>query len=489
MDHRLTLPEDEMRRLGYAVVDRLVAHAAGLRDLPPVRPGNAAELMAALGGPPPDGPGDLETELSRLIDDVIPYGQRGDHPRLFARIPGPSNYVSALADAIGAGFNVFAGSWTGGSGPATVELVVLDWLRGWCGLPEGTEGVLTSGGSVANLLGLAAARSARPGGVAYTSSEGHAALTRAASVLGVEARVLPAGDDLRLPPAALREALAADLEAGLRPFCVMATAGTTSSGAVDPLRELAGICREHGLWLHVDGAYGAAALCAPSARGRFAGIEHVDSLIVDPHKWLFAPFDSCALLYRDPAALTERGRAALEGLELADSLVLDPHKWLFQPYEIGCLLVREPGALGRAFALDGPYLRDTAGGAVDFRDRGLQLTRGGRALKLYLSLRVFGLDAFRSAIEHGIDLAEHAEATLRARDGWEISTPAQLGIVTFRRDGDDARQTAIAAAMVREGYAAPSTTVVRRRVALRLCTINPRTTRGEIEETIRRMER
>jgi aromatic-L-amino-acid decarboxylase len=447
MNDPLTLPEAQMRRLGYAVVDRIVEHAAGVREAPPIRSGDAGELMDALGGPPPDAPGDADEELQRLLDHAIPFGQRGDHPRLFARIGSPSNYVSVLADALSAGFNVFAGSWTGGAGAATVELVVLDWLRGWCGLPEGTEGVLTSGGSVANLLGLAAARSARPGGVAYTSSEGHAALTRAASVLGVEARVLPAGDDLRLPPAALREALAADLEAGLRPFCVMATAGTTSSGAVDPLRELAGICREHGLWLHVDGAYGA------------------------------------------PAVLTERGRAALEGLELADSLVLDPHKWLFQPYEIGCLLVREPGALGRAFALDGPYLRDTAGGAVDFRDRGLQLTRGGRALKLYLSLRVFGLDAFRSAIEHGIDLAEHAEATLRARDGWEISTPAQLGIVTFRRDGDDARQTAIAAAMVREGYAAPSTTVVRRRVALRLCTINPRTTRGEIEETIRRMER
>jgi aromatic-L-amino-acid decarboxylase len=447
MDHRLTLPEDEMRRLGYAVVDRLVAHAAGLRDLPPVRPGNAAELMAALGGPPPDGPGDLETELSRLIDDVIPYGQRGDHPRLFARIPGPSNYVSALADAIGAGFNVFAGSWTGGSGPATVELVVLDWLRGWCGLPEQTEGVLTSGGSAANLLALAAARTSRGGNVAYTSSEGHAALTRAASVIGVEARVLPVGTDLRLPPDALREAIAADVAAGRRPFCVMATAGTTSTGAVDPLPELAQICQEHGLWLHVDGAYAA------------------------------------------PAVLTDRGRAALTGLERADSLVLDPHKWLFQPYEVGCLMVREPGALEQAFALEGAYLRDTIGGTVNFRDRGLQLTRGSRALKLYLSIRVFGLDAFRAAIDHGIGLAEHAERILRERPGWEIVTPAQLGIVTFRRDGGDEHQTAIVAGMTREGYAVPSTTVVHGRVVLRLCTINPRTTTEEIEETIRRMER
>jgi glutamate/tyrosine decarboxylase-like PLP-dependent enzyme len=247
-------------------------------------------------------------------------------------------------------------------------------------------------------------------------------------------------------PAAVRRAVEADLSAGRRPFCVMATAGTTSTGAVDPLRELAALCRDHGLWLHVDGAYGA------------------------------------------PTVLTERGRAALDGIGLADSLVLDPHKWLFQPYEAGCLMVREPGTLERAFSLDGPYLRDTAGGAVDFRNRGLQLTRGSRALKLYLSLRVFGLDAFRAAIDHGQDLAEHAEATLRERPGWEVVTPAQLGIVTFRREGDDERQTAIAAAMVREGYAAPSTTIVGGRVVLRLCTINPRTRFEEIDATLDRME-
>src|SRR4051794_36375367 len=198
MDEPLMLPPDEMRRLGYAVVDRMVAHATGVRELPPVRVGDAEALMAALGGPPPDAPGDAAAELDRLLDEAIPYGQRGDHPRLFARIGSPSNYVSALADAVGAGFNVFAGSWTGGSGPATVELVVLDWLRVWCGMPEGTEGVLTSGGSVANLLGLGAARAARGGEVVYTSSEGHAALAKGAGVLGLTARVLPADADQRL---------------------------------------------------------------------------------------------------------------------------------------------------------------------------------------------------------------------------------------------------------------------------------------------------
>jgi aromatic-L-amino-acid decarboxylase len=179
---------------------------------------------------------------------------------------------------------------------------------------------------------------------------------------------------------------------------------------------------------------------------------------------------------------------AVSGLERADSLVLDPHKWLFQPYEIGCVLVREPGLLERTFALSGAYLRDATGGEVNFRDRSVQLTRGSRALKLWLSIRVFGLAAFRDAIAHGIALAEHAEAVLRARPGWEVVSPAQLAIVCFRRDGDDALQGRIAAAMAADGYALPSTTELGGRAVLRLCTINPRTTFADVERTIERME-
>jgi aromatic-L-amino-acid/L-tryptophan decarboxylase len=407
---------------------------------PPIRVGDAAALRAALGGPPPEAPGDPDAMLDALFEQVLPFVQRPDHPRFFARIGSPSNYVGVLADAAASGFNVFTASWTGGSGPATVELVVLDWLRSLCGLPEGTEGVLVTGGSVASLVALAAARTARApaGGVAYMSSEGHASVGRALRLLGVPTRVLPARADGRLAADDVRAAVAADQA----PFCVCATAGTTSTGAIDPLDELADVCAEHGLWLHVDGAYGApAALCRP-----------------------------------------------IPGLERADSLVLDPHKWLFQPYEIGCVLVRDGSLLERTFALSGVYLRDTVGGEVNFRDRSVQLTRGGRALKLWLSIRVFGLAAFREAVAHGIALAEHAEAMLRRRDGWEVVSPAQLAIVCFRRDGDDGLQTRIAEAMVADGFAAPSTTEVGGRVVLRMCTINPRTTFTDVERTIIRME-
>jgi aromatic-L-amino-acid/L-tryptophan decarboxylase len=234
----------------------------------------------------------------------------------------------------------------------------------------------------------------------------------------------------------------------------VATAGTTSTGAVDDLTELAALCGRERMWLHVDGAYGA------------------------------------------PARLCESGRAALAGIELADSLVLDAHKWLFQPYEVGCVLVRHAGVLEEAFALDGAYLRDTLGSGVDFRNRGLQLSRGSRALKLWLSLRVFGLDSFRDAIAHGIALAEHAESVLRRRDGWEVVSPAQLGIVCFRRvaagvgaEDLDRMNDELVRAAVADGYAAPSSTVLDGHTAIRLCTINPRTTFTDVDTTIERLER
>jgi glutamate/tyrosine decarboxylase-like PLP-dependent enzyme len=365
--------------------------------------------------------------------------QHGDHPRFFARVGSPSNPVSALADALGAGLNVFAGSWAGGSGPATLELVVLDWLRSWCGLPEGTSGILVSGGSVASLTALAAARDARPGRrVAVVSDQTHSSVVRALRLLGVEIRTVPTGDDLRVQPGSL--ALSDEV------LCVVATAGTTNIGAVDPLEEIADLCLAHGVWLHVDGAYGA------------------------------------------PAMLTDRGRAALRGIERADSLVLDPHKMLFQPYEAGCALVRHPGALERTFEMYPEYLRDTVaeGEQVNFRERGPQLSRGSRALKVWLSLQAFGLDAFRAAIDRCLDLAEHAERAVEASERLEVVTRAQLGIVTFAPvDGDAA---ALTARVVADGFAAPSSTVLGGRTVVRMCTINPRTTDEDIERTIARID-
>jgi glutamate/tyrosine decarboxylase-like PLP-dependent enzyme len=450
----LSLPPDELRRLGHHVWDRLVDRWEALDSQPPVALPDPAWSAASI-APCPEGPSDPYRAIDELFDSILPRGQRPDHPRFFARVGSPSNPLGVLADLIGTGHNAFAGSWTGGAGASAVELAVLDWLREWMGMPEATEGVLVSGGSVGTLAALAAAAldrvDDRDQATGYVQEHTHAAVVRAWRVLGfnpANLRVLRADPGHRLAPAAIEAALGLDRAAGLSPFCVVGTAGTTSTGAVDPLADLADLAAREGLWLHVDGAYGA------------------------------------------PARLTPAGRDRLTGIERADSLVLDPHKWLFQPYEIGCLLVRAPGLLERAFALDGAYLRDTGGGVVEFRDRGPQLTRSARALKLWLSLRVFGLEAFRVAIARGIALAEHAEATLRARDGWEIVAPASLAIVCFRRSGaDDQATDAMVRAAVADGFTAPSTTVLAGRTAARLCTINPRTSEHDVEATIERLER
>ncbi len=325
-------------------------------------------------------------------------GLRIDHPRFFAFIPGPGNPVGVLADALAAGFSVFAGTWLGSPGAAMVETVVLDWLRDLCGLPLGTQGLFVSGGSMANLTALAVALeeragSERPRAAVYVSEETHSSLQRALRVTGVRhVRVLACDREQRMIPEDLAAAVAADRAAGRLPTCVVATAGTTGIGAVDPLEELRAVCDDHGLWLHVDGAHGAAAMLSP------------------------------------------HGRAQVRGLELADSLTLDPHKWLFQPLEAGCLLVRDGGALERTFSVAAPYLRDAAASdsEVNFSERGIQLTRQFRALKLWMSLKVYGAAAFRAAVEHGLALAEHAERRLAHDPAWELMTPAQLGIVTFR---------------------------------------------------------
>jgi glutamate/tyrosine decarboxylase-like PLP-dependent enzyme len=385
-----------------------------------------------------------------------------NHPRFFAFVPSPGNFVSAMADALAAGFNIFAGTWFAGSGAAQVELVVIDWLCEICGLPEGAGGLFVSGGSMANLTALAAARHARLGGrtegaVAYMSDQTHSSVARSLKVLGLppeQIRILRSDAEFQLSVDGLAQAVEADRAEGLQPFCVIANAGTTNTGAVDPLPELAAFCWEQGLWLHVDGAYGA------------------------------------------PAVLTEEGKAALAGLDLADSLSLDPHKWLFQTFESGCVLLRDRGLLLDAFQVMPEYLRDTERGLeeVNFGNYGIQLTRSTRALKLWLSLQTFGLAAFRNAIARGIRLAELAEQALRRSGNWSIVTPAQLAVVTFRYEADgldaaeiDALHARIVEAMMAEGYALATSTVLNGRPVLRLCTINPRTSDEDIEESVRRL--
>ena len=463
----LELPAEEIRKLGYRIVDLLVERAATLPDRPVTGWGDRGQLEALFREPAPERPRAPGEVLDRLERDLLPWFMPIDHPRFFAFVPSPGNLVGALADALASGLNPFLGTWFAGSGPAEIELVTLDWLRDLCGLPAQAGGLFVSGGSVANLTALHAARHVRLDSrgedfgraTVYLSDQTHSSVERALSVLGFrpgQIRKLPADGELRLSLPLLKEEIDADRAAGRIPFCVVANAGTTNTGAVDPLPGLADLCQREDLWLHADGAYGAAAV------------------------------------------LCERGRKALAGLERVDSLSLDPHKWLFQPIEIGCVLLRDRRLLHDAFTIHPEYLQDVHRDreAVNFCDHGIQLTRGFRALKLWMSIQVFGMDAFRRAVDRGFDLAETAERILRESPRWEVTTPAQMGVVSFRysipgmtEEELDALQTGIVDGLRAEGFALATSTRLRGRVALRLCTINPRTTDEDVRATIEHMAR
>ena len=369
-----------------------------------------------------------------------------------------------MADALAAGYNLFNAVWLQGAGAAQVERLTVDWLRQIFGFPAAAGGTFVSGGSVANLTGLAVARQVKlngeiSGAVAYCSDQIHFAVSRGLRVLGFapdQLRKLPSDGDYRLSLPQLRAAIKADRGAGLRPFCVVASAGTTNTGAVDRLDELADLCADEGLWLHVDGAYGA------------------------------------------PAMLVERGRRALSGLHRVDSLALDAHKWLFQPVECGVVIVRERRWLAQTFKETSEILKDvqSEGEEINFMYQGIQLTRQFRALKLWMSFKVFGLDAISQAIDAGFDNAELAERLLRQADCWEIVTPARMAIVTFRykpADGDEDLANRVThelvGALLENGYAFASGTRLREKTVLRMCCNNPRTTPQDIEETVALMGR
>src|SRR5689334_19999846 len=266
-NQKLQLTRDEMRDLGYRIVDQLVEHFATLTDKPVMHVTPRAELEPRLREPLPEQPAEIPALLDQLQREVWSNIGNVQHPRFFAFIPSPSNFVSVMADALAAGFNPFAGNWLEGSGTTQLELVTIDWLRQMCGLPDTAGGLFVSGGSMANLTALAAARGARLENrseiaVVYFSDQTHSSLEKALRILGFareQVRKLPSDDQFRLRLPEFYRAVAEDRAAGRLPFCVIANAGTTNTGAIDPLNEIADFCAKENLWLHVDGAYGAAA--------------------------------------------------------------------------------------------------------------------------------------------------------------------------------------------------------------------------------------
>ncbi|MBS1827354.1 MAG: aminotransferase class I/II-fold pyridoxal phosphate-dependent enzyme [Acidobacteria bacterium] len=451
--HSLQLSPEEMRRLGYRVIDMIVDHIATLPQSPVGAKASPQALHDVLSQPLSDHPADPHELLDFLQHEILPNNLKVDHPRFFAFVPGPNNFVSAMADALAAGLNVFNGTWLGGSAAAAMELTVVDWLRSFCGLPETAGGVLVSGGSVANLTALAAARHAMLGddttdAVAYLSDQTHSSVARALRVIGLHhIRTIESDANYRIQLDTLADAVHRDRTNNLRPFCIIANAGTTNTGAVDPLPALADFCAAENLWLHADGAYGAA------------------------------------------AAICEPGSRALTGLHRVDSLSLDPHKWLFQSIECGCVLLRDREILRRFYRVMPEYLRDVHKGAEELHpcDHGIQLTRAFRSLKLWLSLRTFGLDAFRHAVARGFTLADFAENELRNTPGCRIISPANMAIVCFDFPQSPIRPSEVVDKMLSESYAFLTSTHLKGADCLRLCTINPRTTEADLRETIHRI--
>lgn len=458
----LSLTPEEMRRAGYAVIDRLVEHYATLNDQ---SPWGSGEIPAPnpFNAPPPAKGAAFDEIMTRLDRDFFPYNLRINHPRFYSFIPGPSNFVGVLADTLAAGFNIFAGTWIGGSAAAEMERATIGWVRDALGFPGEAGGLFTSGGSAANIIGLAVARRARlngdmTGARIYASSETHSSVERGLRILGFrlnQLRKIRVDDEFRIDLAALRAAIAEDRAAGLKPFAVVANAGTTNTGAVDPLGEISDICRRETMWMHVDGAYGAG------------------------------------------AAFSQRGRRALSGVERADSVSFDAHKWLFQPYEIGGIVIRDLQLLHDAFDVSASYLRETKklGRGINFGEHGFQLTRSARALKFWMTFQVFGAEAIADAIDMGFAMAERAEMLIREKPDWQVISHASMGVLAFRAappgwsdEAADRLNSAVAAIIRAEGKDMIVTTELKGRVALRICPINPRLTAVDLRETIERLD-
>ncbi len=459
VNHPLGMDAEAMRQAGYATVDALVARMAEPGADPVVRRAEPAEMRARLGGGPPEEPAGYAAVLERVMRDVLPFTSRTDHPGYFAFVPSFTSWPAALAELTAAAANPYCGAWMESAGPTQVELEVIDWFRGWLGLPPGTAGLLVTGGSAANLTALLVAREAAGGpsadSVLYVSDQAHSSLARTARAMGLAAgqvRVLPTDGRWRLAPETVAAAVRRDRDSGRVPFALCASAGSTNTGAVDPLDRLADVCAAERLWLHVDAAYGGF------------------------------------------AALTAKGRALLAGLDRADSVTLDPHKWLFQPMECGSVLVRDGTLLERTFAIHPDYLDDLGArgdGEVNLADRGLQLSRGFRALKVWMSVQTFGVAAFRSALQTGLDLAGLAGSLVREHPHLTLLAPAELGIICFRREwpGCDEAETErrgleLIDALERTGQALVSSTRLAGRHAIRLCVLNPTSTEADVRSVI-----
>jgi aromatic-L-amino-acid decarboxylase len=454
----LELTPAQMRAMGQAVVERAVAHLASLDRQPSRGDIDAAELCRALREPLPEHGMALDPLLDQLFDDLIPRSFTTPGPGYLAYIPGGGVYPAALADYIADTTNRYTGVWQASPALVQLEANVLEWLRDWMGFPPGASGLLTSGGSMATLNAILCARERHlgteiRGGTLYTSDQGHHCIEKAAKLAGIlhdRVRIIPSDGQFRMRVDALASAIAADRTAGLQPFMVASSAGTTNTGAVDPLDAVADLCAREGLWHHVDGAYGAFFHAVPELR------------------------------------------PLLAGLPRADSLTLDPHKGMFLPYGTGALLVRDGEALRAVHAATAGYLPAQQSEFYDPSQYGPELSRGFPGLRVWMALKLYGAARYRAAIAEKRTLAVWAAEQVARIPGIVMDAWPQLSLFAFHLEGPrlrtlEARNAATAALMERltaRGRVMLTGCTVDGKHLARICVLSFRTRLAEMEACV-----
>ena len=459
--HSLLDPADwqAFRDRAHKLLDLLITRLEHAGDRPVWTP-MPDIVRRQLAGPPPAAPRGVDQTCSDLCELILPYCTGNTHPRFWGWVHGTGTAGGMLAEMAAAAMNANCGGRDHGA--IHLERCVIAWMAQWFGFPAGAGGLLVSGSSMANLLGLAAARNRavkdiRTRGLngvpltGYVSQEGHSCVTKAFELLGLgrdALRRVPTAADFRIDLAALRQAISQDRAAGRQPFCVVGTAGTVNTGACDDLAGLADLCGSEGLWLHVDGAFGALTILCPELASQVAGIER------------------------------------------ADSLAFDFHKWLHVPYDAGCLLVREENTLIATFADRATYLSagaGLAGGDIWPCDLGIELSRGFRALKVWFTIQEHGTLALGAAIARNCAQARRLATEIASRPMLRLMAPVTLQIVCCRYQPPamneklaDTLNRRLVAALQERGIAAPSTCLIDGRVCIRICITNHRTSDGDL---------
>jgi aromatic-L-amino-acid decarboxylase len=459
--------EAEFKTLGYRAVDMAAAYLEAMPDGPVFQRMEERERQELMNMPLPEAPLGGEEILRVIGERVLPHPMGNGHPRFFGWVNSPPDAMAVITEILAAAMNP---SCAGGDHAAIyLEHCVVRWLMQLLGYPvEGSAGLLVSGGSAASLTALAAARhralrdlgiDVRARGISgarlrlYASTQVHTCVQKAVELLGLGSesiRWVGVDEEFRVSVDELRARIQEDRRDGWHPFCIVASAGSVQTGAIDPLGELADLARQFGLWLHVDGAYGAAAVMDPKSRGLFAGMDR------------------------------------------ADSLALDPHKWLSVPVECGCVLVRDGALLRDAFSLVPPYVRTEPGKGIGnlpwFAEYGFQQTRGFRALKLWVTLARAGTSGLARQIARQIALARYLEGKIEAAPDFELRSRGKLSIVCFcyvpralDEDSLDTLNKGIMERMQAEGTAFLTNTTLNGRFALRACVLHYATTENDID--------